>query len=117
MIRKIIEEIPSYEAMADRESDAQVSSRLSRYSGRERRKTVPPVALLHITHTSRLLEALRSDKRAIFTAASKAQEIADWMPRPAAGITACSARLRQPGRPTRSSRLDHALESSGRIRY
>lgn len=33
MIREIIEEIPSYEAMADRESDAQVSSRLSRYSG------------------------------------------------------------------------------------
>ena len=36
-------------------------------------------AFLHITHTSRLLEVLRSDKRAIFTAASKAQEIADWM--------------------------------------
>lgn len=36
-------------------------------------------AFLHITHTSRLLEVLRADKRAIFTAASKAQEIADWM--------------------------------------
>lgn len=41
-----------------------------------------PAALrlfLHIMICCGLLEVLRSDKRAIFTAASKAQEITDWM--------------------------------------
>jgi antirestriction protein ArdC len=41
------------------------------------------VALLprpdHARYTASWLEVLRSDKRAIFSAASKAQEIADWM--------------------------------------
>jgi antirestriction protein ArdC len=41
-----------------------------------------PAALrlfLHMMICCGLLEVLRSDKRAIFTVASKAQEIADWM--------------------------------------
>ena len=33
----------------------------------------------HARYIASWLEVLRSDKRAIFTAASKAQEIADWM--------------------------------------
>jgi antirestriction protein ArdC len=36
-------------------------------------------AFLHIIATSRLLKVLRGDKRAIFTAAAKAQQAADWM--------------------------------------
>lgn len=38
-----------------------------------------PTALLHIILSSRLLKALKSDKRAIFTAASKAQQAVDWL--------------------------------------
>jgi len=34
---------------------------------------------LHIISCSRLLRVLKDDPRAIFTAASKAQEAADWM--------------------------------------
>lgn len=33
----------------------------------------------HARYISSWLEVLRSDKRAIFTAAAKAQQIADWM--------------------------------------
>lgn len=33
----------------------------------------------HVRYIASWLEELRADKRAIFTAASKAQEIADWM--------------------------------------
>ena len=33
----------------------------------------------HARYIASWLEVLRADKRAIFTAASKAQEIADWM--------------------------------------
>lgn len=43
-------------------------------------------AFLHIIDTSRLLDVLKGDPRAIVTAASKAQAAADWMharqPRP-----------------------------------
>jgi len=36
-------------------------------------------AFLHIISTSRLLQALRNDKRCIFTAARLAQDAADWL--------------------------------------
>jgi antirestriction protein ArdC len=36
-------------------------------------------AFLHITSTSRLLTALRNDKRAIFEAAREAQNAADYL--------------------------------------
>ncbi|MCY1299078.1 DNA primase TraC [compost metagenome] len=39
----------------------------------------PELRLDHARYIASWLEVLRTDKRAIFTAASKAQEIADWM--------------------------------------
>lgn len=36
-------------------------------------------AFLHITHTSRLLEVLREDNRAVVRAASQASKTADWI--------------------------------------
>jgi antirestriction protein ArdC len=36
-------------------------------------------AFLHIIDTSRLLSVLKSDKKAIFTAASKAQQAANYL--------------------------------------
>ena len=39
----------------------------------------PLAAFLHIIDTSRLLRVLKSDNRAIFTAAGKAQQAVDWM--------------------------------------
>lgn len=38
-----------------------------------------PVAFLHIIDTSRLLEVLREDSRAIFRAASQASKAADYL--------------------------------------
>jgi antirestriction protein ArdC len=45
----------------------------------KRRKPANQAAFLHIIPTSRLLKVLNDDPRAIFTAASKAQQATDWM--------------------------------------
>jgi len=47
--------------------------------GRKRRKIARPAALLHIIVTSRLLEVLREDDRAIVRAASQASKAADYL--------------------------------------
>src|SRR5258708_16844245 len=52
---------------------------MRRNVGRQRRKLARPVALLHIISTSRLLTALRNDKRLIFTAAAHAQRAVDYL--------------------------------------
>ncbi len=52
---------------------------MRRNVARERRRTAHPAAFLHIIDTSRLLDVLKNDKRAIFTAASHAQRAADYL--------------------------------------
>ncbi|MGZ0073963.1 hypothetical protein ACT9ST_19975 [Sphingobium limneticum] len=47
--------------------------------GRKPQNSANLVAFLHIIDTSRLLSALRNDKRCIFTAARQAQDAADWL--------------------------------------
>ncbi|KAH2777318.1 hypothetical protein KXW38_009405, partial [Aspergillus fumigatus] len=46
---------------------------------RKPQKSANLVTLLHIIDTLRLLQLLKDEPRAIFTAASKAQAAADWM--------------------------------------
>lgn len=43
------------------------------------RKISAAVALLHITGTSRLVSVMKSDSRAVFTAAAKAQEAVTYL--------------------------------------
>lgn len=52
---------------------------MRRNVARERRRTAHPAAFLHITDTSRLLEVLREDNRAIVRAASQASKAADFL--------------------------------------
>lgn len=52
---------------------------MRRNVARERRRTAHPAAFLHITDTSRLLEVLREDNRAIIRAASAASKAADYL--------------------------------------
>jgi antirestriction protein ArdC len=52
---------------------------MRRNVGRQRRKLARPVAFLHIISTSRLLEVLREDNRAIVRAASAASKAADYL--------------------------------------
>jgi len=47
--------------------------------GRKPQNSANLVAFLHIIDTSRLLTALRNDKRAIFEAAREAQNAADYL--------------------------------------
>jgi antirestriction protein ArdC len=60
---------------------------MRRNVARERRRTTHPAAFLHITDTSRLLEVLKNDKRAIFSAAAHAQKAADYLARLQPGTT------------------------------
>ncbi len=47
--------------------------------GRKPQNSANLVAFLHIIDTSRLLEVLREDNRAIVRAASQASKAADWL--------------------------------------
>jgi len=51
---------------------------MRRNVGRKPQTSANLAAFLHITTTSRLLTALRNDKRAIFEAAREAQNAADY---------------------------------------
>ena len=52
---------------------------MRRNVGRKPQTSANLAAFLHIIDTSRLLEVLKNDKRAIFTAASHAQRAADFL--------------------------------------
>jgi antirestriction protein ArdC len=52
---------------------------MRRNVGRKPQTSANLAAFLHITTTSRLLTALRNDKRAIFEAAREAQNAADYL--------------------------------------
>jgi len=52
---------------------------MRRNVGRKPQTSANLAAFLHIIDTSRLLEVLREDNRAIFRAASAASKAADWL--------------------------------------
>ncbi|WP_443217260.1 hypothetical protein [Sphingobium sp. YC-XJ3] len=52
---------------------------MRRNVGRKPQTSANLPAFLHITTTSRLLDVLRDDNRAIFRAASAASKAADWL--------------------------------------
>ena len=52
---------------------------MRRNVGRKPQTSANLAAFLHIIDTSRLLEVLREDNRAIFCAASAASKAADWI--------------------------------------
>ena len=52
---------------------------MRRNAGWKRRKPANQAAFLHIIPTSRLLEVLREDNRAVVRAASQASKAADWI--------------------------------------
>jgi antirestriction protein ArdC len=52
---------------------------MRRNVGRKPQTSANLAAFLHIIDTSRLLQALRNDKKCIFTAARLAQDASDWL--------------------------------------